>query len=84
MLVGHHLQRIGAWATGAFTHDPRRWRDIYAGACVLSPEAVGEIAADERTHDIWAHLLGVNAYRVPGFLDVGTPEGFRIAQEWKK
>ena len=79
-LVRFYEQRVGAWAAAAFTHDSERWRDIYAGAAVLSAAALAEICADERTRDFPAHLLGAQRFFVPGFLDVGTPEGFRKAQ----
>ena len=83
-LVQFHEQRLGAWATAAFAHDATAWRDIYAGACVLSAAALKEITADERTQDFSAHLLGAQRFIVPGFLDVGTPEGFQRAQEWRE
>ena len=83
MLVAYHEQRIGAWATIAVVADPSRWHSVYAGACVLSENALDAITEDHRTRDFPAHLVGAQEYRVPGFLDVGTPEGFRQAQEWK-
>lgn len=82
-LLWFHEQRPGAWATAAFTHIAEQWRDVYAGACILSAEAMREIAADERTTDFQAHLIGALYYQVPGFLDVGTPEGFKRALEWQ-
>ena len=83
-LAGHHEQRVGTWATGAFVHEAARWRDIYAGACAFSAEAVRDIAAERRTHDLYAHLIGAQRFLVPGFLDVGTPDGFKRAQDWKE
>ncbi len=82
-LAEHHAQRHGAWATAAFVHHADSWRDVYAGASVLSVEAQREIYADQRTHDFPVHMLGAHRYHVPGFLDVGTPEGFNKAKEWK-
>lgn len=82
-LAEYHEQRHGAWATAAFVHRAESWRDVYAGASVLSVEAQREIYADERTHDFPVHLLGAHRFNVPGFLDVGTPEGFQRAKEWR-
>lgn len=82
-LLAYHEQRHGAWATTAMVPDLARWRERYAGACVLSQEAIEEIRADQRTYDFPAALLGAQRYFVPGFLDVGTPEGFKQAQEYK-
>lgn len=82
-LAEYHAQRHGAWATAAFVHHAESWRDVYAGASILSVEAQREIYADKRTHDFPVHLLGAQRYIVPGFLDVGTPEGFNKAKEWK-
>lgn len=79
-ILAHYTQRT--WVVAAFVHDeswPRRC--VYAGACVLSPAALITIHADERTRDLEAHLLGVERVFVPGFLDVGTPDGFKQAQE---
>ena len=83
-LAEHHAQHHGAWATAAFVHHEDFWRDVYAGASVLSVEAQREIYADKRTHDFPVHLLGAHRYHVPGFIDVGTPEGFNRAKEWKR
>lgn len=83
-LAEYHEQRHGAWATAAFVHHAETWRDVYAGASVLSVEAQREIYADERTHDFPVHLLGAHRFNVPDFLDVGTPEGFKLAQEWRE
>ena len=82
-LVRYHEQRLGAWATAAVQHDSVHWRDVYAGACVLSEAALDEICADKRTRDFPVHLLGAQRFMVPGFLDVGTPEGFQRAKEWR-
>lgn len=82
-LVAHHEARKGVWATAAVRHDTTAWRDVYAGACVLSEVALDEICADDRTQDFTAHLIGAHRYVVPGFLDVGTPEGFQRAKEWR-
>ena len=82
-LVSYHEQRRSTWITAAFRHDSEAWRDVYAGACVLSVAAQREIRADERTRDFPAHLLGAQRFMVPGFLDVGTPEGFQRAKEWR-
>ena len=83
-LAEHHAQHHGAWATAAFVYLEESWRDVYAGASVLSVEAQREICADHRTHDFPVHLLGAQRYHVPGFLDVGTPEGFKQAQEYRE
>lgn len=77
-LVDYHVPDV--WGTAAFVGRPDRY--LYAGACILNPYAVSEIMQDERTVDFPAHLLGAHRYIVPGFLDVGTPEGFKLAQEW--
>lgn len=82
-LVRFHTARHGAWASVAMAPRAAEWREVYAGAAVLSPRAIDEICADERTSDLSAHLLGALRYSVPGFLDVGTPEGFQRAQEWR-
>ena len=82
-LVAYHEARVGAWGTLAVRHDAATWHDVYAGACVLSEAALDEICADDRTQDFPAHLVGANRYVVPGFLDVGTPEGFQRAKEWR-
>lgn len=83
-LLRYHDVRPGSWATIAVITRSHQWRDIYAGAAVLSPQAVEEIGADRRTYDLPAHLLGALRYYVPGFIDVGTPEGFRRAKEWRE
>lgn len=82
-LVRFHESRVGCWATAAATVDVARWRHVYAGACVLSAAALEAISADRRTSDLTAHLFGANMFVVPGFLDVGTPEGFQRAKEWR-
>mgnify|MGYP001564575533 CR=1 FL=1 len=82
-LIAYHEARKGAWATAAVRRDVLAWRDVYAGACVLSEAALDEICADDRTYDFPAHLIGAYRYVVPGFLDVGTPDGFQRAKEWR-
>lgn len=83
-LVRYHRQRLNIWATAAFKHNSEQWRDTYAGACILSDAALTEICADTRTHDFPVHLLGAQRFVVPSFLDVGTPEGFQRAKEWRE
>lgn len=82
-LVAYAESRPGAWSVAAMVHDSERWRDVYAGAAVLSAEAAASIAAETRTLDFPAQLLGSLPFRVPGFLDVGTPEGFEAAKNWR-
>ena len=82
-LIAYHESRIGAWATVAVTHDAVSWRDAYAGACVLSPEAVAEIVSDDLTNDLRAHLIGAHRFAVPDFLCVGTRDRFQRAKEWQ-
>jgi len=81
--VAYHRQRVGCWATIAAVHDTARWRDVYAGAAVLSQAAMEAVKADDGARDIEKFLLGADIYRVPDFLDVGTPEGFQRAKEWR-
>lgn len=82
-LVDFHGQRMGSWASAAMRRGARPYGDVYAGACVLSEEAQEEIYADTRTVDFPAHLVGALPFYVPGFLDVGTPEGFERAKAWE-
>lgn len=81
-VLRYHASRLGAWATIAVVHDAAAWRDIYAGAAVLGRAAQDAVARDERAVDLAVHLLGAQRFVVPGFLDVGTPPGFREARAW--
>lgn len=82
-LVHFHASRLGAWSTAAMAN-AGQWREVYAGAAVLSDAAARTILADDRTHDFQSHLVGSLRYQVRGFLDVGTPEGFKRAQDWQE
>ena len=81
LIVAHELLEH-PWATAATARVNKH--PTFAGAVVLSPEAVEEIKGDTRTYDFAACLFNSERHWVSGFLDVGTPEGFRQAQEFKE
>lgn len=57
-------------------------QNCYAGAGILGADLLSRVKHGT-SPDLDSYLLGAERYLVPGFLDVGTPEGFAEAQTLK-
>jgi hypothetical protein len=79
-LIGFHYGPTAVWQLEDCDTSVAWCADRFAGAAVIGSRTLAQIERSTITSLDW-FLLKAIRYRVQGFLDVGTPEGFRKAQE---